>query len=45
MKRGLYLHDYGHMTPMHHGFSAQHTTADIDEALNVIEDTLRSIKV
>ena len=39
VKRGLYFHDYGHT--MHHGFSSQHTTADIDEALNIIEDTLR----
>ena len=39
VKRGLYFHDYGHT--MHHGFSSQHTMADIDEALNIIEDTLR----
>ena len=41
VKRGLYLHDYGHT--MHHGFSAQHTTADIDQALSIIEDALRDI--
>ena len=40
VKRGLYFHDYGHT--MHHGFSSQHTMADIDEALNIIEDTLRN---
>jgi glutamate-1-semialdehyde 2,1-aminomutase len=41
VQRGLYIHDYGHT--MHHGFSAQHTEADIDESLNVIEDALRTI--
>lgn len=40
VKRGLYFHDYGHT--MHHGFSSQHTLADIDEALNIMEDTLRN---
>jgi glutamate-1-semialdehyde 2,1-aminomutase len=44
MERGLYLHDYGHQTPMHHGFSAQHTVDDIDTSLNVIEDVFRSIR-
>lgn len=43
VKRGLYLHDYSHRAPMHHGFSSQHTTQDIDEALNVIEDALREL--
>ena len=42
--RGLYLHDYGHRTPMHHGFSAQHTIEDIDEALNIVEDVFREIR-
>jgi glutamate-1-semialdehyde 2,1-aminomutase len=41
VKRGLYIHDYGHT--MHHGFSAQHTRADIDQALAIIEDALRDI--
>ena len=41
VKRGLYIHDYGHT--MHHGFSAQHTRADIDQALGIIEDALRDI--
>ncbi len=41
VKRGLYIHDYGHT--MHHGFSAQHTQADIDQALGIIEDALRDI--
>jgi glutamate-1-semialdehyde 2,1-aminomutase len=41
LTRGLYFHDYGHT--MHHGFSSQHSAADIDEALNAIEDTLRHL--
>lgn len=41
IKRGLYLHDYGHT--MHHGFSAQHTMADIDQALGIIEAALRDL--
>jgi len=39
--RGLYIHDYGHT--MHHGFSAQHTEADMDQAVSIIEDALREI--
>ncbi len=41
VRRGLYIHDYGHT--MHHGFSAQHTEADIDQALSIIEDALREV--
>jgi len=41
LKRGLYIHDYGHT--MHHGFSSQHTLQDIDAALNIIEDALGDI--
>jgi len=41
VKRGLYIHDYGHT--MHHGFSAQHTEADMDQAVSIIEDALREI--
>jgi len=44
VERGLYLHDYGHKTPMHHGFSSQHTIEDINEALNTIEDVFREIR-
>ncbi len=40
--RGLYFHDYGHT--MHHGFSSQHSLADIDESLNKIEDALREAR-
>jgi glutamate-1-semialdehyde 2,1-aminomutase len=41
VRRGLYFHDYGHT--MHHGFSSQHTAADIDQALNIIENSLRDL--
>lgn len=41
VRRGLYLHDYGHT--MHHGFSSQHTLQDMDEALNIMEDALRDL--
>jgi glutamate-1-semialdehyde 2,1-aminomutase len=41
VKRGLYIHDYGHT--MHHGFSSQHTVQDIDQAVSIIEDALREI--
>ena len=43
VKRGLYFHDYAHKTPMHHGFSSQHTLQDIDQALSIIEDALRGL--
>jgi glutamate-1-semialdehyde 2,1-aminomutase len=42
LERGLYLHDYAHRTPMHHGFSAAHTEADIDRALEIMEAALRA---
>jgi len=41
--RGVYFHDYGG-GPIHHGFSIQHTKDDLDEVLNVIEDTLKEMK-
>jgi glutamate-1-semialdehyde 2,1-aminomutase len=41
--RGVYFHDYGG-GPCHHGFSAAHTLADLDQALQVIEDSLKSMK-
>jgi glutamate-1-semialdehyde 2,1-aminomutase len=44
VERGLYLHDYAHRAPMHHGFSSQHAERDIDEALNIIEDALRALR-
>jgi len=36
-ERGVYFHDYGG-GPSHHGYSIQHTTADIDRVLNVLDD-------
>jgi glutamate-1-semialdehyde 2,1-aminomutase len=44
LRRGLYLHTFGHKTPMHHQFSSQHTSEDIDEALNIIGDSLRELR-
>ena len=44
VERGLYLHDYAHQTPMHHGYSSQHTVEDIDEALNIIGDVFREMR-
>jgi len=44
VERGLYLHDYAHRTPMHHGFSSQHTVEDIDEALDIIADVFKQIR-
>jgi len=41
--RGVYFHDYGG-GPIHHGFSIQHTKEDLDEVLNVMEDTLTEMK-
>lgn len=42
---GLYFHEYGTaLTPNHHGFSAAHTEAEIDETLNRVETTLRAIR-
>lgn len=39
-RRGVYFHSYGRMAAGHHGFSAAHTPAIIDEALNRIETAL-----
>jgi glutamate-1-semialdehyde aminotransferase len=41
--REVYFHDYGG-GPCHHGFSAAHTIADLDQALQVIEDSLKAMK-
>jgi len=38
-ERGVYFHDYGG-GPLHHGYSIQHTTADIDRVLNVLDEVL-----
>ena len=39
--KGVYFHDYGSLVAGHHGISAAHTTAEIDEALNRIEAAVR----
>ena len=41
--KGVYFHSYGALASGHHGFSAAHTHADIDEALNRIESALREL--
>jgi len=41
--RGVYFHDYGG-APVHHGYSVQHTTEDIDTTLNVLDDVLGAMK-
>ncbi len=38
-ERGVWMHDYGG-GPLHHGYSIQHTTDDIDTVLNVLDDVL-----
>ena len=40
--KGVYFHDYGSLVAGHHGVSASHTLADIDEALNRVESALKS---
>ena len=39
--KGVYFHDYGG-GPIHHGYSIQHTTDEIDTVLNVLEDVLKT---
>lgn len=41
--RGVYFHDYGG-SPAHHGYSLQHTPADIDRVLTAVEATLTEMK-
>lgn len=43
LKRGVYFHDYGGR-PCHHGFSIQHSEADIDEVLNRTVDTVKEME-
>ena len=38
LDRGIYFHH-----ARHHGFSAMHTTADLDEVLNRVEDVARTV--
>lgn len=40
---GVYFHNYGTMVSGHHGFSAAHSAAIIDEALGRIEAALKDI--
>ena len=41
--RGVYFHDYGG-GPAHHGYSVQHTLADINRVLDVMDDVLGKLK-
>ena len=43
-ERGVYFHNYGKLALGHHGFSAAHTPADIDETQNRVESALGSLK-
>ncbi|MFI5356520.1 MAG: aspartate aminotransferase family protein [Opitutales bacterium] len=43
-ERGVYLHDYGG-APAHHGYSIQHTLADIGEVLHVWDEVLGGMKM
>jgi glutamate-1-semialdehyde 2,1-aminomutase len=42
-RKGVYFHSYGKLAGGHHGTSAAHTLADIDEALNRIESALHEM--
>jgi len=42
--RGVYFHNYGKLALGHHGFSAAHTPADIDETLGRVEDALKAMR-
>ena len=39
---GVYFHDYGG-GPCHHGFSAAHSRADVDQILGVMEEAFESV--
>ncbi len=43
IERGVYFCDVGGK-PMHHGFSAAHTMADVDQVLQATEDTVKGIQ-
>jgi glutamate-1-semialdehyde 2,1-aminomutase len=43
-ERGVYFHNYGRMALGHHGFSASHNLADIDETLNRVEAALKDMQ-
>jgi len=42
-ERGVYFHDYGGAAA-HHGYSSQHSLADIGEVLNVLDAVLGKLK-
>jgi len=42
--RGVYFHNYGKLALGHHGFSAAHTPADIDETLGRVDDALKAMR-
>ena len=42
-ENGVYFHDYGG-SPVHHGYSIQHSIEDIDQVLNVLETVLKRYK-
>ena len=41
-ERGVYFHDYGG-GPCHHGYSLAHSQQDIDEVLQVMQDSLKAM--
>ncbi|MHB1133550.1 MAG: aspartate aminotransferase family protein [Chloroflexota bacterium] len=41
--KGVYFHNYGKLALGHHGFSAAHKMADIEETLNRVEDALKEM--
>jgi glutamate-1-semialdehyde 2,1-aminomutase len=41
--QGVYFHDYGDLVAGHHGVSASHSMADIDEALNRTESAIKQL--
>jgi glutamate-1-semialdehyde 2,1-aminomutase len=43
IEHGVYFHDYGGK-PAHHGFSAAHSAADIDRALEGIEAAFKTLR-
>lgn len=43
-ERGVYFHNYGRLALGHHGFSAAHSLADVDESLNRIESALHDMR-
>jgi MFS family permease len=42
-EQGVYFHNYGKLALGHHGFSAAHKAADIEETLNRVEDALKTM--